>query len=161
VQWHGRIDRGLGAMLAPGRWLALPVSLLLFAQWPLRDLVQAYSTQANDLAQWLFALYVSLAITDATRAGTHLASDAFARAYAPRTRRLLARFGALFGAAPWAGFVLAASLPGAIQSVRQLESFPETYSPGYFMIRVGVSLLALLVLAQALLDATRPTRAAA
>jgi hypothetical protein len=34
-----------------------PVSLLLFIQWPLCDLVHAYSTQANDLAQWLLTLF--------------------------------------------------------------------------------------------------------
>jgi len=27
--------------------LVLPLALLLFAQWPLRELVQAYSTQAK------------------------------------------------------------------------------------------------------------------
>jgi len=53
--------------------------LLLFLQWPLRDLVQAYSREANDLAQVLFALYVSIALTQATRQRTHLATDALAR----------------------------------------------------------------------------------
>ena len=38
---------------APNRTvrLVLPVSLLLFLQWPLRDLVQAYSIESNDLAE--------------------------------------------------------------------------------------------------------------
>ncbi len=45
----------------------LPVALILFLQWPLRDFVRAYSREANDLGQWIFALYVSLALTFATR----------------------------------------------------------------------------------------------
>ena len=53
------IDRALGIFLTAGGALVLPVSLLLFLQWPLREWVQAYSREANDLAQVLFALYVS------------------------------------------------------------------------------------------------------
>ena len=43
--------------------LVLPLALLLFAQWPLRDLVQAHSREANDLAQIIFALYMAVAVT--------------------------------------------------------------------------------------------------
>jgi len=50
----------------------LPVVLLLFLQWPLRDLVRAWSRDANDLAQWLFALYVAMAFTAAMRRPTDL-----------------------------------------------------------------------------------------
>src|SRR5438270_287550 len=84
----------LGRIVAGTAWLALPLSLLLFLQWPLRDVVQAYSREANDLAQILFAIYVSVAVTAATRNGAHLAADAFAQRYAPRTRRRLARIAA-------------------------------------------------------------------
>ncbi|HXE48117.1 MAG TPA: hypothetical protein VN663_07070, partial [Ramlibacter sp.] len=52
--------------------LVLPLAALLFAQWPLRDLVQAYSRQANDAAQILFALYMAVAVTAASHDGTHL-----------------------------------------------------------------------------------------
>ncbi len=60
---------------------------------------------------------------------------------------------------PWSLFVLIAGAPLVWRSVRQLEAFPETYSAGYFIIKVSALLLALLVLAQALLDMTRPSRA--
>jgi hypothetical protein len=46
-----------------------------------------------------------------------------------------------------------------MQSVRQLEGFPETYNPGYFLIRIALVTLALLVLVQAIADALRPPRA--
>lgn len=36
--------------------LAVPLALLLFAQWPLREVVQAYWRQANDWAQNLFVV---------------------------------------------------------------------------------------------------------
>ena len=57
-----------------GAWLAVPLALLLFAQWPLRDLVGAWSRDANDAAQWIFALYVALALRAATRARAHMAA---------------------------------------------------------------------------------------
>jgi hypothetical protein len=70
------LDRLLGLMTTGASILVLPVSLLLFLQWPLRDLGIGYSREANDLAQTLFALYVAVAITNATRRHSHLAADA-------------------------------------------------------------------------------------
>jgi len=150
-------DRAVATAIAAGQWLVLPVSFLLFAQWPLRDLVNAYSIQANDLAQWLFALYVSVALTFATRERAHLAADAFAQRYSAATRSRIARFGAFLCVAPWALFILVVSAPAVWQSVRGLENFPETYNPGYFIIKAAMWLLALLALAQAVLGVLRPT----
>ena len=72
--------------LSGGRFLLLPVVALLFLQWPLRDIFRAWSREANDLGQWLFALYVAICITAATREHTHLAADALARHYPERVR---------------------------------------------------------------------------
>ena len=44
------LDRIVGRIIAAGAVLVLPVSLLLFLQWPLRDTLHAYSREANDLA---------------------------------------------------------------------------------------------------------------
>ncbi len=147
------LDRFVGVLVSAGGILVLPVCLLLFLQWPLRDVVQAYSREANDLAQCLFALYVSVAINAATRQRTHLATDVFAQRYSQRTRDLLARAGSLFVLVPWSLFVLCAGWPMAAQSVRQLEAFPETYNPGYFVLKIALLLVVLLILLQALLDA--------
>jgi hypothetical protein len=46
-----------------------------------------------------------------------------------------------------------------VQSVRQLESFPETYDPGYFIVKIALLLLALLILLQVILDAIRDGQA--
>src|SRR5438045_9356906 len=94
---RGAIDLVLRAAM----WLALPLALLLFAQWPLRDLVQAYSREANDLGQLLFGVYVAVAITAATRDGTHLAVDAVARGYPARARARLDRIAAAARLVPW------------------------------------------------------------
>jgi TRAP-type mannitol/chloroaromatic compound transport system permease small subunit len=150
----GRVlDRIVAEIIRSGSVLVLPVGLLLFLQWPLRDLIQLYSREANDLAQCLFALYVSIAITCATRARAHLATDIVAQRYSPRTREWLARAGALVVLVPWSSFILYSAWPMAVQSVRQLEGFPETYNPGYFVLKIALMLAALLVLLQALHDA--------
>jgi TRAP-type mannitol/chloroaromatic compound transport system permease small subunit len=150
------LDRAVAAILAAGRWLVLPVCLLLFLQWPLREIVQGLHRGANDIAQVCFAFYVSLAVTEATRLRAHLAADAIARRYAEATRRLLARLTAIAVLVPWSLFVLWAWSPVAWDSLRQLERFQETFNPGFFLVKLAVWVLALLVLAQGLLDALRP-----
>jgi TRAP-type mannitol/chloroaromatic compound transport system permease small subunit len=152
----GGLDRLVAAILSGGRWLLLPVVLLLFLQWPLRDVVRAYSRDANDLGQWLFALYVAMAFTAATRAHTHLAADALARHYSERTRLLLARLIALLGLLPWSLYVIVGGANLVMSSVRALEAFADTYNPGYFIIKLALWLLAGLVLLQAIIDIARP-----
>ena len=150
------LDRLTGAILRSLQWLILPVVLLLFLQWPLRDFVRSYSREANDLGQWIFALYVAASVTAATRARTHLAADVLARRYGPWARDLLVRCGAAFGLAPWALLVLIAGKNMVVSSLLSLEAFPDTYNPGYFIIKVALWVLAGLVLAQAVLDIARP-----
>jgi len=150
------LDRAVGTLVISGRWLVLPVAVILFAQWPLREVVKAWSRDANDLGQWLFALYVSLAMTFASREHAHLAADALARRYSARTRDLIARAGAAFCVLPWSLFILVAGGPAVLLAIRQLEGFPDTYNPGYFIVKASAWLLALLLFLQALLDLLRP-----
>lgn len=142
----------LDRLTLAGGLLVLPLSLLLFAQWPLRDLVGTGSRPANDLAQWLFALYVALALRHTTRVGGHLAVDALASRYSRRVRADVLRWGHAFCVLPWAVFVLGSGAPVAWQSLRGLEAFPDTGNPLYFMVKLSVCLMALLMALQALVD---------
>jgi TRAP-type mannitol/chloroaromatic compound transport system permease small subunit len=150
------LDRLVAAILTAGRWLLLPVAAFLFLQWPLRDLIHAWSREANDLGQWIFALYVAMAFTAATRAHTHLAADALARRYSERTREWLARIGAAVALVPWALFVAIGGAHLVIPSLRMLEKFPDTYNPGYFLIKLALWLLAGLILVQTVINIARP-----
>jgi TRAP-type mannitol/chloroaromatic compound transport system permease small subunit len=152
--WVDTLDRWLGRVLGGLQWLALPLALLLFLQWPLRDLIHGYSTQANDLAQILFALYVAASVTAATRAGTHLAADAMARRFSPRTRARLRKIGAI-AILPWALFVLIASKQPVVESVMLLENFSQTFNPGFFIIKLALWLMALTVLVQGIIELFR------
>jgi TRAP-type mannitol/chloroaromatic compound transport system permease small subunit len=149
------LDRTIGAVIAAAQWLALPLVLLLFLQWPLRDLLRVYSREANDLGQTIFALYVAFSISAATRAGTHLAADTLAQRYSARTRRRIKQFGSAFALLPWALFVVFASKPFVMLSVLGLESFPDTNNPGYFIIKSALWIMAFMIIAQAAVDIFR------
>jgi TRAP-type mannitol/chloroaromatic compound transport system permease small subunit len=149
------VDGAVARLLAAARWLALPLALLLFAQWPLRELFHAGSRQANDLGQCVFALYIALAITDATRRGSHLAPRPLAPHWAQRWRTPLRVAGIVLGLLPWSLFVLASSRAQVWQSVRQLESFGDTFNPGYFVVKLALWALAGAVAVQAMLDLAR------
>ena len=148
----GSLERFVEIVLAGAKWLALPVVTLLFLQWPLRSIVGLYSREANDLGQWLFALYVAASITAATRAETHLAADTISRNYSDAMRQWLARAGALFGLIPWSVIVLVTSWGLVRDSMLLLERFPDTGNPGYFIIKLALLLMALLVLIEGLLE---------
>jgi TRAP-type mannitol/chloroaromatic compound transport system permease small subunit len=148
-------DRTIRALLATAKWLALPVALLLFVQWPLRDYAQAWSRETNDFGQWLFALFVACSVVAATRSDEHIATDVVASRLPPRIRKGLLRIGIVFGLLPWALFVAWAAAPQIAQSVRLQERFPDTANPAYFMVKVALGLFTILVVVQAVLDLLR------
>ena len=47
------LDRLIAGLLRLAGWLVLPIVVLLFLQWPLRDIFRVYSREANDLGQWI------------------------------------------------------------------------------------------------------------
>jgi TRAP-type mannitol/chloroaromatic compound transport system permease small subunit len=145
-----------GFVLDGAKWLALPVVCLLFLQWPLRAVFGLYSREANDLGQWLFALYVAASIAAATRAGTHLAADTVARHYSAATREWLTRAGAVFGLIPWSIIVLFTGWSIVRDSTLLFERFPDTGNPGYFIIKLALLLMALLVLIEGVLELLAP-----
>ncbi len=150
------LDRLIGRVVAVARWLALPLVVLLFLQWPLRDLLRSYSREANDLGQVAFALFVAVSVTAATRAGTHLAADLLAQRYSARARRHLNQIGSAIGLLPWALFVLIAGKTTIVSSLRDLESFQDSGNPGYFLVKLALWVMAVLILGQSLVDIFRP-----
>jgi TRAP-type mannitol/chloroaromatic compound transport system permease small subunit len=149
------IDRLIGLIVSAAKWLALPLVVLLFLQWPLRDGLRMFSREANDLGQVVFAFFVAISVTAATRAKTHLAADLLARGYSPRVRQRLAQFGSALGLLPWALFVLIAGKSTVMSALRDLEAFQDSGNPGYFLIKLALWVMAILILCQALLDLFR------
>jgi TRAP-type mannitol/chloroaromatic compound transport system permease small subunit len=156
MTWLYWLDRLVGRVIAEAQWLALPLILLLFLQWPLRDIAHCCSLLANDLGQIFFALLVAVSVTAATRAGTHLAADVLAQHYSRRTRQWLRKLCAIIGLVPWSLFILYASKSFVLKSVLGLERFSETNNPGYFVIKVALWIMAILIIAQGLVEIFRP-----
>ncbi len=154
-----RLDRLIGQVVAAIKWLALPLIVLLFLQWPLRDVVRFFSREANDLGQVVFAFFVAASVTAATRAKAHLAADFLARQYSARVRRRVHQFGAALGLLPWALFVLIASRATIVSSLHDLESFQDSGNPGYFLIKLALWVMALLIIGQSVIDIFRPLTA--
>ena|SRR5689334_10855772 len=150
------LDQLVGFVLAAVKWLALPIVTLLFLQWPLRTRLGLYSREANDLGQWLFAIYVAASVAAATRARAHLAADTVARNYSAATREWLTRAGALCGLIPWSVIVLVTSWSLVRDSTLLLEHFPDTGNPGYFIIKLSLLLMAVLILIEGLLELALP-----
>ena len=153
------LDLALSRAIGAAQWLALPIAALLLLQWPLREVVARFSREANDFGQVAFALYVSVALTSAMRAGAHLHTDVLSHRYSPRLQRVLAILGILLALIPWSVFVMVAHFDSARRSLVLLESFPDTSNPGYFIIKLAAWLMAMLLLLQSLVELIRLLRA--
>ena len=153
---NGFKPKGFKPLFRAAAWGAIPLTLLLFAQWPLRDLVQAYSRPVNDLGQIVFALYAAFAITAASVAGAHLSAHSSAHLAVHTGKPITthyARARTLWLAVcvlPWGAWMLWASAPMLWQSLSQLEKFPETLTPGFFFIKVAAVLAVGLIVIHAL-----------
>ena len=154
-----RIGRTLDRLLSVLKWLVVPISALLFLQWPLREVLQAYSREANDLGQILFALYAAASVAAASRAGMHLTAAGIAGRYRPRTRRFIAIAGNLGAILPWLAFLVWTGRSMLISSVFALERFQETANPGYFVIKFALLVLAATLLAASIAEMARRTPA--
>lgn len=157
------LDRVIGRLCVLASWLSIPIVFALALQWPLREWIGRFSREVNDAGQCLFALYVAVAVTAASRAGAHLAAhspftDGTVSSTWPR-RALM-----LFGVAPWCAWVLWHGAPLTLRSLLSLERFPDTFNAGYFVVKLAMWLLALLMLLHALAvaagDVRRPQAAA-
>ncbi len=150
------LNRALDEITRWGAALVLPLVALLFLQWPLRDGIGAWSRQANDMAQWIFALYVALAIRHTSRVGGHMAANALASRYPLKLRLAIVRYGQALCVLPWSLFVIFSSAAPVWRSLHTLEAFPDTSNPLYFVIKCSVFLLGLLLALQSLADLFAP-----
>ncbi len=146
------LQTSLFATLYTTAWSVLALALLLLVQWPLREWVQAYSRQANDVAQIVFALLAAVSIAAASVAGTHLSAHIPARSGSAATQPAWRRWALAVCVLPWAVFMLLASAPQAWQALVGLEKFGETLTPGFFIIKCAGMLMVVLILLQTLLQ---------
>ena len=153
------LETALDRLLGLTKWLVLPVSALLFLQWPLREMVQQFSREANDLGQILFALYVAASVAAATRAGTHLTANSVAHRYSPATRRMFRVIANIGAVLPWLAFIGWSATSMILSALNNLERFQDSLNPGYFIVKLALWLLALTLLIASILDCRAPATA--
>ena len=157
IDWIGRVTA----------WLVLAVVFLLFVQNPLREYVGRGQFFANDMGQLCHAAVFMIGVAYAWRHDRQVRVDLFYPSMSPRRRALVNLLGTLFLLLPWLAFVAWDALPTVLHSVRLLEQFPETGSPGYFIFKslllaftATMTLQAIAVIARAIAVLSDSARAA-
>jgi TRAP-type mannitol/chloroaromatic compound transport system permease small subunit len=136
-------------------WLCLGIVGLLFIQVPLREIVHSGHIVANDIGQVVHAAFFMIGIPFAMRHNAHVRVDIFYRRLSERTRAVLDLIGTVLFLLPWVVLLGWYSLPIVLNSVRELEEFPETYTPGYFILKLQLAIFVALVGLQALATIAR------
>jgi TRAP-type mannitol/chloroaromatic compound transport system permease small subunit len=158
------IDR-IGRVMA---WLVLAVVFLLFVQNPLREYLGRGQFFANDMGQLCHAAVFMIGIAYAWRWDRQVRVDLLYRTLGARRRALVNLLGTVFLLLPWLALVAWDAVPDVIESVRNVEGFPETGSPGFFVMKsllvvfaAMMALQAAAVIARSIVVIRDPSRARA
>ena len=149
-------------------WLVLAVVFFLFVQNPLREYVGRGQFFANDMGQLSHATVFMIGVAYAWRWDRQVRVDLFYRRMSARARALVNLLGTAFLLLPWLALVAWDAVPAAIESVKLVEQFPESGSPGFFIMKSVVpafaamlALQALAVMARSIVVLRDPSRARA
>jgi len=122
--------------------LGMPIFLLvvfLWVQWPVRVFATGNPRLINDMGQIAFAYFWVMAFGIACLTQSHLQISNNA-ATTNATRRAWSSF---VLSSPWAIFLFFSAWPLLINSWHENEKFPDSYSPGFYMIKLALVLLVL------------------
>jgi TRAP-type mannitol/chloroaromatic compound transport system permease small subunit len=131
-------------------WLCLPLIVLLFLQLPLREIVHAGNNTDNDFGQVIFAAFFMLGIPFAMRHDAHVRVDIFYQRLTTRQRAAIDLIGTVLFLLPWLALVGWYSLPIVLNSLFEMEKFAETYTRGYFILKLQLFFFVALVGLQAI-----------
>jgi TRAP-type mannitol/chloroaromatic compound transport system permease small subunit len=117
----------------------VPLVLLLWFQWPLREWVHAGHRQANDLAQLVFAFYTVFSVAWASYHQTHLQLDQ--PGDKPIRDPVRQRFLGFLLTLPWLAALLWFAWPLWWLSFKEGERFIDSMLPGFYILKLTVILL--------------------
>ena len=146
----GRLESWVDGFARTAAWLVLAVVFLLFVQNPLREYVGRGQFVANDMGQLTHSTVFMIGIAYAWRWDRQVRVDLFYRNMSARGRALVNLLGTAFLLLPWLALVAWSEVPTAVQSVKLMESFPETGSPGFFVMNIVVLVFVALMALQAI-----------
>ena len=144
------IDRLTDSVGRVASWLVLIVIVLLFAQWPLREIFGRGHLLANDIGQIVHAAVFMFGLSYALRWDRHVRMDVFYRRMSPRRQAMVNFVGMLFFLLPWCALMAGFGWSYAWRATRVMETFPDTWSPGYFVFKLVLVLCFALLGIQAL-----------
>jgi TRAP-type mannitol/chloroaromatic compound transport system permease small subunit len=136
-------------------WLCLAVVGLLFLQIPLRELVGAGHNTANDIGQLIHATLFMVGAAYAMRHDGHVRVDIFHQRMSAKARAAVDLVGTLLFLLPWLTLLGWYSIPIVLNSVEELEQFAETYTPGYYLMKLLLFVFVALVGLQAVATIAR------
>ena len=149
-------------------WVVLAVVFFLFVQNPLREYLGRGQFLANDMGQLSHAAVFMIGVAYAWRWDRQVRVDLFYRRMSPRRRAVVNLLGTLFLLLPWLALVGWNAVPTVVDSVKVMEQFPETGSPGFFVMKslllafvATVGLQAIAVVARSIVVLHDPSRARA
>jgi TRAP-type mannitol/chloroaromatic compound transport system permease small subunit len=136
-------------------WLCLPLIVLLFLQLPLREIAHFGNNTDNDFGQVIFAAFFMLGIPFAMFHDAHVRVDIFYQRLTVRRRAVIDLVGTAVFLLPWLALVSWYSLPIVLNSLFEMEKFAETYTPGYFILKLQLFFFVALVGLQAIANIIR------
>jgi TRAP-type mannitol/chloroaromatic compound transport system permease small subunit len=140
IDWIGRVSS----------WLVLAVVFFLFVQNPLREYIGRGQFAANDMGQLCHAAVFMIGVAYAWRWDRQVRVDLFYRSFSPRVRAIVNLLGTLLLLSPWLALVGWNAWPEVVHSWKLWEHFPETETPGYFLLKTLLVVFALTMTLQAI-----------
>lgn len=141
-------------------WLVLGVVLFLFAQWPVREWfgsVTRLHIALNDYGQLFHATVFLVGAAYALATDRHVRLDAFRPRFPLSRRAAIELAGHLLFVLPWLAVLGYFGADLVVRSLSTSETFPETGTPGYPLMRLAFVLFVVLM---ALASVGRVLRAA-
>ena len=103
------------------------------------------STSFNDVGQLLHATVFMVGCAYALRWDAHARVDVFYRGMPERWRDSVNVIGNLLFALPWLGLVGWYSMPIVINAWRDLEIFPDSHVPAFFLLKTLLLVFSVLL----------------
>jgi TRAP-type mannitol/chloroaromatic compound transport system permease small subunit len=134
-------------------WLVFGVVGLLYVQMPVRDLLVGTGILQNarpqevinDYGQLLHASVFVVGIPYAIVLDRHVRFDVFRDRFSPRARAIVEALGHLLFVLPWAAVLAYYGAPHVLRSLQVGETFPDTGTLGYPLLRLAFALFVALL----------------
>ncbi|HVA34722.1 MAG TPA: TRAP transporter small permease subunit [Stellaceae bacterium] len=136
-------------------WATVPMIGALFIAVPLRYIFDYGSSYLDDWPQMGHSALFLIGAAYALLTNDHVRVDIFYRSMSRRRQALVDFFGTVLFLLPWLAVIGWYVWPIVRSSWRELEEFPETMTPGYFVSKSLILAFVVMVGLQGIANAVR------